>query len=209
MARREPDGGFTGAARARRMLAMPGHDCSFIVVGLGRGIRRWRSASSLTVIGITTASLLATSTAWAAPPSKARQAQTATSTAATATDSATGMATGMATGSAPSTTPPPVANQPASPGSLAPDPATAPGTTFSPATSVATPDTAISPEAVNLDLSVSPPAMAQPPPSEAPIFERWWFWTAIAAVAVTAVVIVATSSGPSAPHSDLGNMVAF
>ncbi|MEO8214018.1 MAG: hypothetical protein ABI560_12530, partial [Myxococcales bacterium] len=41
------------------------------------------------------------------------------------------------------------------------------------------------------------------------IFEKWWFWTAVAAVAVTAVVIVATSSGPSAPSTDLGNMVAF
>ena len=47
------------------------------------------------------------------------------------------------------------------------------------------------------------------PESDPPIFEKWWFWTAIAAFAVTAVVIVATSSGPSPPKTDLGNMTAF
>lgn len=51
--------------------------------------------------------------------------------------------------------------------------------------------------------------MEQPPVRQAPIFEKWWFWTAIAAIAVTTVVIVATSSGPSAPRTDLGNMTAF
>lgn len=50
---------------------------------------------------------------------------------------------------------------------------------------------------------------APPVAADVPIFEKWWFWTAIAAVAVTTVVIVATSSGPSAPQSDLGTMTAF
>jgi hypothetical protein len=55
----------------------------------------------------------------------------------------------------------------------------------------------------------APSMMQEPLVRQAPIFEKWWFWTAIAAVAVTAVVIVATSSGPSAPRTDLGNMTAF
>lgn len=61
------------------------------------------------------------------------------------------------------------------------------------------------------ELDISPPASGtqQQRASDTPIFEKWWFWTAITAVAVTAVIIVATSSGPSAPRTDLGNMVAF
>ena len=67
--------------------------------------------------------------------------------------------------------------------------------------------------------AAAPPALAAeangtaaplaPTEQDRPIFERWWFWTALGAFAVTAVVIVAASSGPSTPRTDLGNMPAF
>jgi len=48
-------------------------------------------------------------------------------------------------------------------------------------------------------------------PSRTPVIERWWFWTAVAAVGITAFVIVATTSlsNPAAPSTELGNRVAF
>jgi hypothetical protein len=58
-------------------------------------------------------------------------------------------------------------------------------------------------------LTAAPAPGAPSTAADSPIYERWWFWTAIAAFAVTAVVIVAASSGPSAPRTDLGNMPAF
>lgn len=68
------------------------------------------------------------------------------------------------------------------------------------------PESAPTPTVVTLD---PPTTIAVAPESDPPIFEKWWFWTAIAAFAVTAVVIVATSSGPNTPKTDLGNMPAF
>jgi hypothetical protein len=54
----------------------------------------------------------------------------------------------------------------------------------------------------------APPVEA---PARAPVIERWWFWTAVAAVGITAFVIVATTSlsNPAAPSTELGNRVAF
>lgn len=46
-------------------------------------------------------------------------------------------------------------------------------------------------------------------PERAPFYQRWWFWTAVGAFAVTAVVIIAASSGPTTPRTDFGNMPAF
>jgi hypothetical protein len=48
-------------------------------------------------------------------------------------------------------------------------------------------------------------------PARTPVIERWWFWTAVAAVGITAFVIVATTSlsNPAAPSTELGNRVAF
>jgi hypothetical protein len=86
-----------------------------------------------------------------------------------------------------------------------PDPATTPAS----AANLTAP--AMDVPATTNEPDLSPPASGtlRLRTSDTPIFEKWWFWTAITAVAVTAVVIVATSSGPSAPHTDLGNMVAF
>jgi len=61
-----------------------------------------------------------------------------------------------------------------------------------------------------VDLAATP---AQPPEPEAsPIYKRWWFWTAAAAVVVGATVgiIVATSGrGTDLPSSDLGANKVF
>jgi hypothetical protein len=48
-------------------------------------------------------------------------------------------------------------------------------------------------------------------PARSPVIERWWFWTAVAAVGITAFAIVATTSlsNPAAPSTELGNRVAF
>jgi hypothetical protein len=53
------------------------------------------------------------------------------------------------------------------------------------------------------DLSTGAPA-----PNE-PFYQKWWFWTAVGAFAVTAVVIVLASSDSGAPRTNLGNMPAF
>jgi len=41
---------------------------------------------------------------------------------------------------------------------------------------------------------------------QAPLFRRWWFWTAVGvAAAATAAVIVISSRGHAPPATDLGN----
>jgi hypothetical protein len=70
----------------------------------------------------------------------------------------------------------------------------------------ATPAPVPPPPAAVVAVDLSMPVVVQP--REPRFYERWWFWTAIAAVGVTAVVIIATS-GPSPPKTDLPNMVAF
>jgi hypothetical protein len=57
------------------------------------------------------------------------------------------------------------------------------------------------PAAPGLDLSASAPG------DEAPsLFHRWWFWSAVGAVAVaTAVTILVSSRGQAPPATDLGN----
>jgi hypothetical protein len=47
------------------------------------------------------------------------------------------------------------------------------------------------------------------PTPEQPFYQKWWFWTAVGAFAVTAVVIVLASSDSGAPRTNLGNMPAF
>ncbi|MCC6999080.1 MAG: tetratricopeptide repeat protein [Deltaproteobacteria bacterium] len=60
-----------------------------------------------------------------------------------------------------------------------------------------------------------PPGGDQLPPGDGPkpIYKKWWFWTAIGAVAVGATVAVVVLAGGSEevspPGSDLGNTVVF
>jgi hypothetical protein len=106
---------------------------------------------------------------------------------------------------------PPTAPAPAPPAPPAIEPlAPLPPETMSPppASDIAAPPTATAPAPPPVVLNAAPPP-ATPQDVDRPIFERWWFWTAIAAFAVTAVIIVATSSGPNTPKTDLGNMPAF
>jgi hypothetical protein len=91
-----------------------------------------------------------------------------------------------------------------SPAAAAPHPGTT--TTPSLAPDMATPETIAAAPTLPLEAAAPTPVASE---SEPPIFEKWWFWSAIAAFAVTAVVIVATSSGPVPPKTDLGNMPAF
>jgi hypothetical protein len=57
-----------------------------------------------------------------------------------------------------------------------------------------------------LELGAVAPVKAEP---RAPMLERWWFWSAVAAVGISAFVIVAASSTARPPQTELGNRVAF
>lgn len=88
---------------------------------------------------------------------------------------------------------------------LPPQPASAPPALDSVGALPAAPDPSAVSEAEAA--SVTPlPVAAAPAPH---FYERWWFWTAIGAAAITTVVILAVASGPGAPRTDLGNMPAF
>jgi hypothetical protein len=113
----------------------------------------------------------------------------------------------------------PAPSQPAALENPAP-PAPPPGEPLAPAAEIGATPGAATPPAIDLvppplpEASVAAtPYISNPAPTapqkDQPIYERWWFWTAIAAFAVTAVVIVATSSGPNTPKTDLGNQPAF
>lgn len=53
-------------------------------------------------------------------------------------------------------------------------------------------------------------APGEPAPApDGPFYQKWWFWTAVGAFAVTAVVIVLASSDSGPPWTNLGNMPAF
>ena len=107
---------------------------------------------------------------------------------------------------APAEPAPPTATQPFEPlpsGAEASSPA---ATTPPPATEPMPTGPAAQAPTVALDVAPAVPALQEPDP---PIFEKWWFWTAIGAFAVTAVVVIASSSGPTPPRTDLGNMTAF
>lgn len=74
---------------------------------------------------------------------------------------------------------------------------------------------------VNASPVVSPGPLAAPAPADAPLivpaaapdnapfYQKWWFWTAVGAAAVTTVAILIATSGSSAPRTDFGNMPAF
>lgn len=71
----------------------------------------------------------------------------------------------------------------------------------------------VAPPAPGLNLTGANPSAAAPAPTPAerrvPLLERWWFWTAVAAVGISAFVIVAASSTAGPPQTELGNRVAF
>jgi len=55
----------------------------------------------------------------------------------------------------------------------------------------------------------APPVAVAPAPSHDPFYQKWWFWTAVGAAAVTTFAIIIATSGTSPPHTDFGNMPAF
>jgi hypothetical protein len=57
-----------------------------------------------------------------------------------------------------------------------------------------------------LDVNRQPAAPSAAPKST--ILERWWFWTAVGAVAAATVgVIIVSSRGSAVPSTELGNQV--
>lgn len=73
---------------------------------------------------------------------------------------------------------------------------------------------AFAPDSAGMSAGASsfPPAgldlNAQPPSPEPPLLARWWFWTAVGAIAVaTVAVLVGSSRGSALPATNLGNQV--
>jgi hypothetical protein len=61
-----------------------------------------------------------------------------------------------------------------------------------------------------LDLTTSP--SDAPPPAHAPVYTRWWFWTAVGAVAVgtaTVFIVMAARDPTQIPSSGLGSQKAL
>jgi tetratricopeptide (TPR) repeat protein len=116
--------------------------------------------------------------------------------------------------------PPPVPVEPAKPASLPialPPPPAAPATeTTATQPTAPLPSTPpVNPEAAGgtpdrIDLTATPGPV--PETGSAPIYKRWWFWTAAAAVAVgtsVGIYLATTGGGASAPGSDLGAKKVF
>jgi hypothetical protein len=102
--------------------------------------------------------------------------------------------------SAPPTSPPPAA---------APTPVPIEPLTAGPADAppLVTPEPLAAPApAAPADAPLIVPAAA---PDNGPFYQKWWFWTAVGAAAVTTLAILIATSGSSAPHTDFGNMPAF
>jgi len=62
-----------------------------------------------------------------------------------------------------------------------------------------------------LELAPAPAPHSATEPSGPHVLERWWFWTAVVAVGLTAFLAIAATSlsTPGAPSTELGNRVAF
>jgi tetratricopeptide (TPR) repeat protein len=104
---------------------------------------------------------------------------------------------------------PPQLAPPATPAPAAPQTAAEPAASSLPVTPPVTPEPpAGSPDQIDLSASPTPPAES----TSTPVYKRWWFWTAAAAVAVGASVGIyaATSNqSPSVPASILGSKKVF
>jgi hypothetical protein len=92
---------------------------------------------------------------------------------------------------------------------------TMPGQGAPPQLELAAPPAATPEAAPRPALELAPaPALAPPlatEPSGTHVLERWWFWTAVVAVGLTAFLAIAATSlsTPGAPSTELGNRVAF
>jgi hypothetical protein len=57
-------------------------------------------------------------------------------------------------------------------------------------------------------VAITAPGPAQAPAEEAPVYKRWWFWTAVGAAVVTGVVVaVAAGSHPNGPSCPGGDVI--
>jgi tetratricopeptide (TPR) repeat protein len=108
---------------------------------------------------------------------------------------------------APAVAPPPAGPAPAT-APPAPMPAVSPSDQLLPATPPVRAESAGAADRVDLTLAATPPAPAE----TTPIYQRWWFWTGVAAVAVGAgigIYAATASHGASAPGSALGAKGVF
>lgn len=115
----------------------------------------------------------------------------------------------FASGSAFSQTLPPAAGGPPVeplPGTMAPPPPPPPA----PASPSESPpgafSTAPDPYAVT---APNEQLLTPPPPVDEPIYDRWWFWTAVGAVVVVGLVVAVSASGSKTPNTYYGNGRAF
>jgi hypothetical protein len=105
----------------------------------------------------------------------------------------------------PSAAPPPVAPAPTMGASAPGDANVGPPAAVTPLPSATnSPATGVGEAYAATDLST--PVTAAP---HEPFYQKWWFWTAVGAFAVTAIVIVLASSDSGPPRTNLGNMPAF
>ena len=97
----------------------------------------------------------------------------------------------------PTTPPPPVA--------VVPPAAPVTPTTVAPLPAPPQPVTAAPPAPVLEPGALAIAAAPAPAPTSTPVYEKWWFWTAIGAVVVAGVVVgVASSASPSRPACPSG-----
>jgi hypothetical protein len=124
------------------------------------------------------------------------------------------------------TAPPPIGEQaapaPAQTAPAQPAPATAPvppASAPAPAATAPVEPLGTPPPAGAVPATMTVPA-AQPPIDEAQgsilatpepepaFYETWWFWTGVAAVAITTAIVL-TTTAPQPPKTDLGNKTAY
>jgi hypothetical protein len=100
----------------------------------------------------------------------------------------------------------PAAPVPPAPSGAPPPPATAPVQPLAPAAPAVTAVPAAPPPAGTSAPAATVASTAPVPGGEAPIYEKWWFWTIVGAVVVGGVVAVALASGSTTPWNNVSNV---
>lgn len=103
----------------------------------------------------------------------------------------------------------PVAPPPAPTVPVQPLPTTEPTAPAAVGPEVTTPSLATAPDPYLAQPGATGAALDAPPPPDEPIYEKWWFWTGIGALAVVGVVVAVSVSGQKTPSTYFGNGRAF
>jgi len=88
-----------------------------------------------------------------------------------------------------------------------PPPATAPVQPLAQPATAATPVPAAPPPSASPGPAATVTTTAPPPSGEAPIYEKWWFWTAAGVVVVGAVVGIALASSSTTPWNNVNTVM--